>query len=76
LCAFASDRAQHIPAGFQVLGHLKTLLILVLGWVYFGEPFFFRTAAGVFLAMSGMILYGRFSSPPSKASSESKSINA
>lgn len=49
---------------FQVLGHAKTLLVLIGGWLLFGEEMNPRKVAGMSLAFIGMISYGYFSSRP------------
>ena len=42
---------------YQVLGHLKTVLILVLGFVVLKNPANPRAIAGIVLAMVGMVAY-------------------
>jgi drug/metabolite transporter (DMT)-like permease len=50
---------------FQVLGHMKTVLVLTLGFFFFGkEGLNFHVALGMFLAVIGMIWYGNASSKP------------
>ncbi len=46
-------------AGFQVLGHTKTVMVLITGWVYFGEAFTANTICGVGFAMVGMVCYAK-----------------
>lgn len=40
-----------------MLGHLKTVLILVLGFVVFHTPVAARQALGVFFALLGVVSY-------------------
>ncbi|KAL5215107.1 hypothetical protein ABZP36_004259 [Zizania latifolia] len=50
---------------FQVLGHMKTILVLTLGFLFFGkEGMNFHVALGMVLAVVGMIWYGHASSRP------------
>ncbi|KAK8964282.1 UDP-galactose transporter 2 [Platanthera guangdongensis] len=50
---------------FQVLGHMKTILVLVLGFFLFGrEGLNFHVILGMLLAVVGMIWYGNASSKP------------
>lgn len=41
----------------QVLGHLKTCLVLALGFVAFKTPVTFRNILGIFIALGGMVYY-------------------
>ncbi|KAG2427131.1 hypothetical protein HXX76_012641 [Chlamydomonas incerta] len=54
---------------FQVLGHTKTVLVLICGWLYLGDVITNRKLAGMILAVFGMALYGYFNSlaPAAKA---------
>eukprot|EP00605_Chrysophyceae_sp_TOSAG23-4_P002438 GSChrysophyteH1.ASY1.ANO1.2697.1 assembled CDS len=45
------------PLTYQVLGHLKTVLILVLGFTMFGKEPDLRNALGILIAMLGVIAY-------------------
>ncbi|KZV25976.1 organic anion transporter [Dorcoceras hygrometricum] len=50
---------------FQVLGHMKTILVLILGFVFFGkEGLNLHVVVGMMVAIMGMIWYGRASSQP------------
>jgi solute carrier family 35 protein E3 len=42
---------------YQVLGHLKTVLILILGFLVLKNPANPRALAGIFVAMLGMVAY-------------------
>lgn len=43
---------------YQVLGHLKTVLVLVLGYTVLQNPANPRAVGGILIAMVGMVLYG------------------
>lgn len=45
------------PLTYQVLGHLKTILILVLGVVMFNKPIIMNNLIGVVVAMAGVVAY-------------------
>ncbi|KAH7295777.1 hypothetical protein KP509_27G065500 [Ceratopteris richardii] len=50
---------------FQVLGHMKTVLVLILGFFLFGkEGMNLQVVLGMVLAIVGMIWYGNASSKP------------
>ncbi|KAK7270412.1 hypothetical protein RIF29_23525 [Crotalaria pallida] len=50
---------------FQVLGHMKTILVLVMGFLFFGrEGLNLHVVLGMFIAVVGMIWYGNASSKP------------
>ncbi|RRT40589.1 hypothetical protein B296_00058439 [Ensete ventricosum] len=50
---------------FQVLGHMKTILVLVLGFFLFGrEDLNIQVIFGMILAVMGMFWYGNASSKP------------
>jgi solute carrier family 35 protein E3 len=42
---------------YQVLGHLKTCLILALGYLVLSNPFSWRNVCRILIALSGMALY-------------------
>ncbi len=41
------------PLTYQVLGHLKTILILFLGFTVFKKPIDMRNVLGIFIALIG-----------------------
>ena len=43
---------------FQVLGHAKTILVLLVGWLYFNDMMSGRKLLGMFFAVAGMGGYG------------------
>ncbi|XP_076902565.1 UDP-rhamnose/UDP-galactose transporter 6-like isoform X1 [Bidens hawaiensis] len=50
---------------FQVLGHMKTILVLILGFIFFGrEGLNLHVVVGMIIAIVGMIWYGNVSSKP------------
>ncbi|KAL2471679.1 Nucleotide-sugar transporter family protein [Abeliophyllum distichum] len=50
---------------FQVLGHMKTILVLILGILFFGkEGLNLQVVIGMIIAVVGMIWYGNSSSKP------------
>lgn len=42
---------------FQVLGHMKTVCVLTLGWVLFDSALTFKNIMGMLVAVLGMVLY-------------------
>lgn len=50
---------------FQVLGHMKTILVLILGFLFFGKEGLNRQVViGMTIAVIGMVWYGNASSKP------------
>ncbi|WVZ13490.1 hypothetical protein V8G54_011056 [Vigna mungo] len=50
---------------FQVLGHMKTILVLIMGFFFFGkENLNLQVVFGMIIAIVGMIWYGNASSKP------------
>ncbi|KAH9716712.1 UDP-xylose transporter 3 [Citrus sinensis] len=45
------------PVTYQVLGHLKTCLVLAFGYVLLHDPFSWRNILGILIAVIGMVLY-------------------
>ncbi|GLU02638.1 hypothetical protein SLE2022_198820 [Rubroshorea leprosula] len=45
------------PVTYQVLGHLKTCLVLAFGYVLLHDPFSWRNVLGILVAVIGMVLY-------------------
>ncbi|XP_072997009.1 UDP-rhamnose/UDP-galactose transporter 6-like isoform X1 [Typha latifolia] len=71
LIAVGTNLSQFICIGrfsavsFQVLGHMKTILVLILGFIFFGkEGLNAHVILGMILAVVGMIWYGNASSKP------------
>eukprot|EP00897_Mesotaenium_endlicherianum_P008820 jgi/Mesen1/7967/ME000422S07130 len=42
---------------FQVLGHMKTVFVLLLGWFFFDSRMTWKNVSGMSLAVVGMIIY-------------------
>ncbi|KAG2697921.1 hypothetical protein I3843_07G127000 [Carya illinoinensis] len=42
---------------FQVLGHMKTVCVLTLGWLLFDSAMTFKNIMGMILAVVGMVIY-------------------
>ncbi|PKA49822.1 UDP-galactose transporter 2 [Apostasia shenzhenica] len=42
---------------FQVLGHMKTVCVLILGWILFDSALTIKNILGMLLAVVGMIVY-------------------
>jgi solute carrier family 35, member E3 len=64
------------PVTYQVLGHLKTCLVLTFGYVLLHDPFSWRNILGIFIALIGMVSYSYYCTTiqsqqkPSEASSQ------
>ncbi|KAF5191359.1 Nucleotide/sugar transporter family protein [Thalictrum thalictroides] len=48
------------PVTYQVLGHLKTCLVLAFGYVLLRDPFDWRNILGILIALVGMVSYSYF----------------
>jgi drug/metabolite transporter (DMT)-like permease len=46
----------------QVMGHAKTVLVLVVSWAFFNDIMTLRKFVGMSLAVLGMVVYGVFAS--------------
>jgi drug/metabolite transporter (DMT)-like permease len=42
---------------FQVLGHMKTVAVLTLGWILFDSALTVKNILGMLLAVMGMVVY-------------------
>ncbi|CAA3013160.1 UDP-galactose transporter 2-like [Olea europaea subsp. europaea] len=61
---------------FQVLGHMKTILVLILGFLFFGKDGLnLQVVFGMVIAVVGMIWYGNASSKPGGKERRSHSIS-
>jgi drug/metabolite transporter (DMT)-like permease len=50
---------------FQVLGHMKTILVLIMGFFFFGKDGLnLHVVLGMIIAVVGMIWHGNASSKP------------
>ncbi|KAI8004299.1 UDP-rhamnose/UDP-galactose transporter 5 [Camellia lanceoleosa] len=62
---------------FQVLGHMKTILVLILGFLFFGkEGLNLQVVIGMFIAVLGMVWYGNASSKPGGKERRSYSMSS
>ncbi|XP_062159818.1 UDP-rhamnose/UDP-galactose transporter 6 [Alnus glutinosa] len=60
---------------FQVLGHMKTILVLIMGFFFFGkEGLNMHVVLGMVIAVVGMIWYGNASSKPGGKERRSHSL--
>ncbi|GAB2282965.1 UDP-rhamnose/UDP-galactose transporter 6, partial [Dionaea muscipula] len=71
IIAIGTNLSQFICIGrfsavtFQVLGHMKTILVLILGFLFFGkEGLNLQVVMGMAIAILGMIWYSNASSKP------------
>lgn len=55
------------PITYQVVGHAKTCLVLIIGFTLFQSPVTFRNMAGILISLVGMVAYSYFSSMGAKA---------
>ncbi|KAG7942916.1 hypothetical protein I3843_15G011500 [Carya illinoinensis] len=61
---------------FQVLGHMKTILVLIMGFFFFGkEGLNLHVVLGMVIAVIGMIWYGNASSKPGGKERRSRSYS-
>ena len=61
---------------YQVLGHSKTITVLVGGWAIFGDSISARQALGMLLAVAGMVGYGVASSSSAASTPAASSSSA
>ncbi|CAN1288182.1 UDP-rhamnose/UDP-galactose transporter 5 [Linum perenne] len=62
---------------FLVLGHMKTILVLILGFVFFEKDgLSFQVVVGMIIAVAGMIWYGNASSKPGGKDRRSLSVSS
>ncbi|KAL2248976.1 uncharacterized membrane protein At1g06890 [Sesamum indicum] len=61
------------PVTYQVLGHLKTCLVLAFGYVLLRDPFSWRNIFGIMVALVGMILYSYYCTQESQSKAEEAS---
>ncbi|KAI9091179.1 hypothetical protein K1719_028243 [Acacia pycnantha] len=60
---------------FQVLGHMKTILVLILGFILFGKDGLnLQVVLGMIIAVAGMVWYGNASSKPGGKERRSHSL--
>ncbi|KAK6121768.1 hypothetical protein DH2020_044483 [Rehmannia glutinosa] len=61
------------PVTYQVLGHLKTCLVLAFGYSLLQDPFSWRNIFGIMVALVGMILYSYYCTQENQAKAEEAS---
>uniref|UniRef100_A0A7N0RB46 Sugar phosphate transporter domain-containing protein n=1 Tax=Kalanchoe fedtschenkoi TaxID=63787 RepID=A0A7N0RB46_KALFE len=59
---------------FQVLGHMKTVCVLILGWVLFDSALTFKNISGMAVAVVGMVIYSWAVEVEKKRQSATKSL--
>ena len=59
-------RTDALNIGFQVLGHVKTVAVLAVGWLFFDTAVTMGMTAGAACALCGMVLYSTGSQPKKK----------
>eukprot|EP01064_Diplonema_japonicum_P015342 TRINITY_DN2305_c0_g2_i1.p1 TRINITY_DN2305_c0_g2~~TRINITY_DN2305_c0_g2_i1.p1 ORF type:complete len:335 (+),score=19.93 TRINITY_DN2305_c0_g2_i1:55-1059(+) len=47
------------PVTYQVVGHIKTILVIICGFLFFAAPVHMRNVVGMAVAMAGVIWYTR-----------------
>ncbi|KAL3652293.1 UDP-xylose transporter 2 [Castilleja foliolosa] len=62
------------PVTYQVLGHLKTCLVLAFGYSLLHDPFSWRNICGIMVAMVGMILYSYYCTQENQIKAEEAAI--
>lgn len=82
IIAIGTNLSQFICIGrftavsFQVLGHMKTILVLILGFLFFGkEGLNIQVVIGMLIAIVGMVWYGNASSKPGGKERRSHSMS-
>jgi solute carrier family 35, member E3 len=65
------------PVTYQVLGHLKTCLVLTFGYALLHDPFRWRNILGILIAVIGMVSYSYFCTrePQQKSAEVSPQVN-
>ncbi|CAD6255871.1 unnamed protein product [Miscanthus lutarioriparius] len=61
------------PVTYQVLGHVKTCLVLSFGYIILKDPFSARNVVGILIAIFGMGLYSYYSVVESRKKTEAAS---
>lgn len=57
---------------FQVIGHTKTILVLLISWLALGEQMSARKLLGMAVAVAGMIAYGYFVNGPTPPAAKAR----
>lgn len=64
------------PVTYQVLGHLKTCLVLGFGYTLLHDPFTERNLVGILIAIAGMGLYSYFCTQEGKKKQDDLSLGS
>lgn len=48
------------PVTYNVVGHVKTVLVLIMGFVVFQYPVLWKNVTGIALTLAGVVLYTHF----------------
>ena len=59
---------------YQVLGHLKTMLVLAFGFIMLNNPASWRNISGILIALVGMVLYGYVENLDKQAEAQKNTI--
>ena len=59
---------------FQVLGHTKTILVLLISWLVLHEHMSGRKMLGMALAVAGMVAYGHFNNKAAAAAKPAETL--
>nr|GMD57549.1 uncharacterized membrane protein At1g06890-like [Ipomoea batatas] len=62
------------PVTYQVLGHLKTCLVLAFGYILLQDPFSWRNISGIMVALMGMVLYSYYCTLESRSKATEASL--
>ncbi|KAK9807322.1 hypothetical protein WJX73_001596 [Symbiochloris irregularis] len=61
---------------FQVLGHMKTVCVLLGGWAFLGDHITSKQLMGMALAVAGMVLYGFATLPKPRGGESGMTVKA
>lgn len=61
---------------FQVIGHMKTVCILTLGWLLFDSAMTFKNVSGMFVAIVGMVIYSWAMELEKRSNLAAKALNS
>ncbi|EFJ17616.1 hypothetical protein SELMODRAFT_92835 [Selaginella moellendorffii] len=73
LLAVGCNVSQYLVIGrfsavtFQVLGHIKTVCVLAMGWLFFHDIITSKNILGMVITVIGMVFYGRAAEAEKKA---------
>eukprot|EP01061_Rhynchopus_euleeides_P045178 TRINITY_DN8025_c0_g1_i3.p1 TRINITY_DN8025_c0_g1~~TRINITY_DN8025_c0_g1_i3.p1 ORF type:complete len:363 (+),score=123.56 TRINITY_DN8025_c0_g1_i3:308-1396(+) len=79
-CAFCINLSMFLivgrtsPVTYQVVGHLKTLLVLISGVIFFANPVSFKSIVGMAVAMVGVVWYSYLRTKPADPAAECQTV--